>query len=633
MKYFLRFFRFTVILMVGLSIAFLPMLAQANQGTSFRNISPNDPKRQVIQTVLGSSHYSMKSSFGSREWTSGHYGGAWQRARQYFPNHMFYVESDQYFMTHGFTSEGKLYMQVFNSWLLQSCAENHQTFTNQNIVSSYNQMISSGNQQAVSQFQEKLGQLESYFRDEASKNRLKKMLGKRLYNQLLKELREENYHMFAAALLHEGMHAKMDDDATVARIQNDYKSCKLPVQWDEQRAYMAEISYHCRYYNWAVNNINYQWGKISNLLNELERFRNKPKPLSEADKEKIEQIKAKIKAHIALIRLRLREINQSVQRMTGLLANFKKEYVKDNAPADARESIDKLAASVAMFATQVGQTIQNTEALLKQLEQLLHLWNEWAKCNLDKPPSKEAGRDIIKQVRRISWPAPPIKQVEEIKKKAEGEIVKSYGAGPTGSPPGVGQGVTFSGGYQITSVSMDTLNDYIATLNTTWLGNVPGFDWNSGFRLSLGWRFSPNIEVGAAFERQAASTSGVLALPVSQYTSEQTLSGYGVYITALTNEVTPGVRLTGQFGLSYYHATYTETEDAFVTEGTDNTIGWTVAAGMDYALGGNYSFTLQAGYRSAALDDFGVSFFIPGNPPVTLEFSGFYGQVGFSIRF
>ena len=618
--------------MVALSIALLSLPTRANQKTPFNELPVNDPKRVIIQTILRSPQYSMRSRFSPQEWRSGHYGGAWERARQYFPNNMFFVESDEYFMTHGFSAKGRLFIEVYNSAYLQSCVENYQTFQDRNIVNSYNQMLASGNDEAVRSFQEKMGQLESYFRDEASKNHLKKMLGTALYNQLLKELREENYHMFAAALLHEGMHAKMDDDKTVARIQNEYNACTLPVQWDELRAYMAEVNYHSQFYSWAVNNIFANWGQIAKYLGQLEKFRNKPKPLSEQDKEKIEEIKAKIKAHIALIRLRMRELWQSVQRMNSLLGHFKTDYIKDNAPAETRDMIDKLAMDIANFVTQVSTAIQNYEQMLRDLEQVLKLWNEWADCTRPDPPDKDVIDDIVKRGRGFRWPAPPVKQVQDIRKKADDEIVKNYGVDPAGRPEFM-QGLTISGGFQVSSVSMKTINNYIDFLNITWLGDVAGFDWNTGFRVSLGWRFSPHIEVGAAFERQEASTSGRLVLPMSQYTSEHILSMYGIYITGMTREVVPRLRLTGQFGLGYYVATYRETEDSFVTEGDDTTIGWSAAAGMDYALSTNFSLTLQTGYRSATLDDFGVSFFMPESPPAKLEFSGPYGQIGLSIRF
>lgn len=365
-------------------------------------------------------------------WVAGRYHMAWERSGQYFPQHAYFTTSQQYFLTHFFNPLGIQEIEVFDSAMLRLCVENRGTFTREGIVGSYQGMLS-GNPSGAAAFSRKLGALEPYFRDEAAKERLRGMIGGDLFNKLLKELRQENYHMFAGALVHEGMHALMDDPALVAAIQEKYKACTLNVQWDELRAYMAEISYHCRFYNWAVSDMFASWKQIENLLKQLEELRKKPKPLSQADKDRLEAIKAKIKATIALIRLRMREIEESARRIQGLMGSFRQEHLKPAAPAQDRNKIDTIAVAVANFVTAVGQEMQRQGLLLQGLEQHLDLWNRWASCELKSPPEKKIADNILKQAKRTRWPAPPIQQAEELRKRAEKEIVKfeapSGGAG------------------------------------------------------------------------------------------------------------------------------------------------------------------------------------------------------------
>ncbi len=648
-----------ILFIAALTIAsFVPPASVSGQApppppkkTLFSDIPKNDPKRQVIQEVLTSPRSTMRSQFSSGEWTTGHYGGAWGRAQQYFPNHAYFTESDQFFMTHFFNPNGKLEMEIYNSAVLNQCLANRRTFTTRSIVGEYNRMLGS-DPAAARSFQEKMGRLEPYFRDEASKQKLRRMLGDRLYNQLLNELRKENHHLLAGALLHEGMHAEMDDDKLVNRIQSEYKACNLPVQWDELRAYMAEINYHSQFYRWAVGDINSHWRDISDLLSQLEGFRNRKKPLSEADKRKIEEIKAKIKAHIALIRLRIRELWQSAQRMNGLMGHFKTEYLKPDAPDEDRDMIDKITAQIVSFVKDVGDAIKQTEQLLRDLEHILDLWNEWASCKLPDPPEKKLTEDLLKDVPKIKWPAPPGPQAEEIKKKAEREIGKIPGTLPgemPGGPPGSGpgrtpggrstggggfrQGFVVSGNFVLSSPSLKSVNDYISYLNGTWNGDVSAFGAEYGFQISLGWRFIPWLEAGAFFERTSGKVSGSLEAVPSQYTSRHTLSAVGITVGARSAPLLSVVRLVGRAGAGYYMAAYRETEDGFVTEGNDRTFGWSAAAGVDISLSGNLSVTATGGYRSVVLDDFGVSFFRPGSPPVVLEFSGFVAQAGLAFRF
>ncbi|MBC7350085.1 MAG: hypothetical protein H5U05_08955 [Candidatus Aminicenantes bacterium] len=612
----------------------------AQQRMLFKNISPDDPRRTVIQTVLNSPFHSMRFAFSSKEWTSGHYGGAWERARQYFPNHVYYTTSERYFMTHFFNPNGKLEMEIYNSAYLRMSVANYGTFTSRGIVASYRAMRAN-DPAAAQEFASKMGWLEPYFHDEASKNRLKHMIGGKLFDRLLKELRQENYHMFAASLMHEGMHSKMDDGQLARAIQEEYQSCQLPVQWDELRAYMCEINYHNKFYNWAIGNISSSWKQIENLLQQLEAWRKRPKPLTQAEKDKIEAIKAKIKAYIALIRLRMREIWQSVQRIQNLVMNFQKEYLKPNAPPEHRQMLDRLLVSVTDFANKVGDEIMRQELRLRDLEQQLDLWNKWASCENPSPPPKEVAEEIIKQVKGTRWPAPPVDQTEDIRKKAEREIGKLPGS--LGAPAGErigreGRGRTrqnfiFSVLYHGASPSMKDLNGYLDYINQTWEAELKPFGWENGFAVSLGWQWSEVLEVGLTFDRSSTHHSGPLNAVGSVYTSSHSLASYGLYLSARSNEILTATRLVARSALLYCRAHYQEEENGFITAGNDGAIGFSIAAGPEFEVSSSISFFFLGGYRQANFDGFEMSFFIPGSPPVNLEFSGFLLQAGLSVRF
>lgn len=612
----------------------------AQQRILFKDINPSDPRRAVIQTVLNSPFHSMRFAFSSEEWTSGHYGGAWERARQYFPNHVYYTTSERYFMTHFFNPNGKLEMEIYNSAYLRMSMANYTTFTSRSIVASY-QSMRTNDPQASQEFAGKMGWLEPYFRDEASKERLKKMMGEKLFDRLLKELRQENYHMFAASLMHEGMHSKMDDDKLVRAIQEEYQSCKLKVQWDELRAYMCEINYHNKFYNWAIADISASWKQIENLLQELEAWRQRPKPLTQAERDKIEAIKAKIKAYIALIRLRAREIWQSVQRIQDLVMNFQKDYLKPEASPEHRQMLDQMLVSVTDFANRVGDEIMKQELRLQLLEQQLDLWNKWASCENPSPPPKEVIEEIIKQVKGTRWPAPPSDETENIRKKAEREIGKlpgSLGApgGEKGGKAGQersGQNFIFSVVYQGASPSMKAINGYLDYLNQIWSGELKSFGWEHGLGLSLGWQLSPVFEVGLTFDRSSARRSGSLNAVGSVYTSLHTLADYGLYLSVRSKEIFATAWLVARTALFYGRAHYEETENGFITAGNDSNIGFSIAAGPEFEVSSRVSLFILAGYRQANFDGFELSFFMPGSPPVNLQFSGFSLQAGLSVRF
>ncbi|MGZ5488227.1 MAG: hypothetical protein ACXWF4_06815, partial [Candidatus Aminicenantales bacterium] len=89
--------------------------------TLFKDIPSTDPAREVVQTVLGSRFYSMRDGFAGLEWTASGYGGAWERARRYFPRNTYLVRPGTYFMAHGFDADGRLFMEVHESAYLTLC--------------------------------------------------------------------------------------------------------------------------------------------------------------------------------------------------------------------------------------------------------------------------------------------------------------------------------------------------------------------------------------------------------------------------------------------------------------------------------------------------------------------------------
>ena len=154
--------------------------------------------------------------------------------------------------------------------------------------------------------------------------------------------------MLAGGLMHEGMHAGMDD-ALVARVQAEFNAGRRAVQWDEMRAFMAEIGYHGSFCRWAADDIAGQWRQIEGLLGELEKLRKKPALRAEADEVRFEQTRTRAWTFAALVRLRMREIWQSARRMQDLSESFRKDYVRDTPPPDVEELLSKLEHDAAGF--------------------------------------------------------------------------------------------------------------------------------------------------------------------------------------------------------------------------------------------------------------------------------------------
>jgi len=414
-------------------LAVIPILwGQAPTRTLFKDMPTADPRREVIQTVLDSPLEMLRARFPGREWIEGGYRAAWDRARRYFPANAYYVEPGTYFMTHGFGPDGQLFMEIHDSAYLSLSVANRRIFTDGSIVGEYGRMRDAAGESEAAAFQEKTGRLESHFRDEVSKKRLRRMLGEALYFRLLEELREENTHMFAGGLLHEGIHAGMDGEELVARIQADFKGGGLSVQWDELRAFMAEAAFHVSFYRWAVDDIAADVDEVEARLGMLETLRRRPRLVRAQDREKFERATAGIGAAEALVRLRMRELWQSAQRLQGLVAHFQKDYLKPDAPPDVAVLIAKLASAFAGFASDGGESIRRTESALRRLEDVLGQWNEWAAGLRPFPPPVTDSQDVLARVGQAAWPAPPAADADPLKKMAERELVRIRGSLPSG---------------------------------------------------------------------------------------------------------------------------------------------------------------------------------------------------------
>ena len=393
----------------------------ALERTLFKDIPSTDPTREVVRTVLDSRFYSMRDGFAAADWTALGYGGAWERARRYFPGHTYLVRPGTYFMTHGFDAGGRLFMEIHESDYLTLCVRNRRTFVPGSIVEEYGRMLAAANGLEASAFREKTGRLEACFRDDGSHRELRKALGERPYARLLEELREEDYHMLAGGLMHEGMHAGMDD-ALVARVQAEFKAGRRAVQWDELRAFTAEIGYHGPFCRWAAGDIDGLWSEIESSLGRLEGLRKKAALGSAGDKARFEQTRARIGAAAALSRLRMREIWQSARRIEDLAASFRKDYVRGDVPPEVDEMLAALEREAAGFAAASGEAIKATELAVRSLEYVLDTWDAWAAGRRPFPPPVTDSRAVIRSARDVRWPEPAGGAATTLMKRAAREL-------------------------------------------------------------------------------------------------------------------------------------------------------------------------------------------------------------------
>jgi len=391
--------------------------------TLFRDLPSNDPVQEVVETILGSKYAPVKSLFTPDEWTNGGYGAAWDRARSYFPGRVYFVRPGTYFMTHGFDADGRRFMEIHDSPYLSLCVANRITFTPGAIVGDYGRMRAAENGREASAFREKLGRLEEGFRDEKAHRDLRETLGGPLYGRLIQALRDEDYHMLAGGLIHEGMHAALGD-ARAARLQAEFKAGTQPVQWDELGAFMAEAGYHARFGGWAAADIRASWGRIEPLLKGLEKFRRMSRLPAGGSRTGFDRIRAQTWAEAALVRLRAREIWQSARRMEKLVAGFRQDYCRGDAPQDLASLLEKLENGSASFVAAAGEAIQSNELALRALEEVLDAWSAWAGGRRPFPPPITDSQAALKQATGIRWPAADTAAAGALMRRAGEELLR-----------------------------------------------------------------------------------------------------------------------------------------------------------------------------------------------------------------
>jgi hypothetical protein len=373
--------------------------------TLFKDLPATDPVREVVQAVLDLPFDRLRRGLTEREWTAQGFDGAWRRARSYFPSRAYLVRPGTYFMTHGLEADGRLFIEVHDSDYLALAADARQTFAPGAVVRAYADARAAGSPSAAA-FADKMGRLEPFFRDEDSQGRLRRALGGPLHGRLLGELREENFHMLAGGLLHEGAHAGVDD-ATAARVQAEFRSGEGPVQWDELGAFMTEAAYHARFCGWAGTEVVESVRSIEAALSELEPLRRAPALRPGRDQVRFERGRARAWAFAALAHLRMRESWQSARRVKSLVEHFRRDYVRGEAPDDIAGPLTSLDREAAAFVEAQGRAVQAAEYALLSLDATLDLWTDWAENRRPFPPPITDSIRIVSGLSGLVWPDPP----------------------------------------------------------------------------------------------------------------------------------------------------------------------------------------------------------------------------------
>lgn len=213
--------------------------------------------------------------------------------------------------------------------------------------------------------------------------------------------------MLAGGLLHEGFHAGLDG-ALVARVRSEYEAGAIPVQWDEARAFLAEIAYHGLQARRLAADLDAGRDRTAGLMGRLEPLRKKVALGRPADRAAYDALAAGFGAEIAIGRLRTRELWQSVRRVEGLLEGLRRDYVRPGTPGEFEEPLEALERDAAGFADEAEGAIGASELARRGLETLLGQWDEWAVGTRPFPPPITDSVAVTARAAAVAWPAPPV---------------------------------------------------------------------------------------------------------------------------------------------------------------------------------------------------------------------------------
>ena len=139
--------------------------------------------------------------------------------------------------------------------------------------------------------------------------------------------------------------------------------------------------------------------------------------------------------------------------------------------------------------------------------------------------------------------------------------------------------------------------------------------------------------LGVEYENITISTEGILQTYNSVYTNENKVNGIIISLNLRSRAPDKGFSLVGSIGAGQYFSHYYESEDDYVTEGTDNVTGLKASGGVQFSISSFLGIKAEVGYRSLNPDSHDATSFRPGDPPASVGYSGITGEIKAVISF
>ncbi|MCK7481363.1 MAG: hypothetical protein M0C28_32380 [Candidatus Moduliflexus flocculans] len=197
--------------------------------TLFKDLPATDPAREIVRTVLDSPSIPCVTGFTAKAWAADGFRDAWERARTYFPGEDLARRPGD--PLHGprlrsgrEAVHGGPRVRLPHA-LRREQADVHGRLHRRRLRPDARPRPTAGRPRPSAR--RRAGSRPSSATRTAHRA-LRKALGEdRLRRVPRQALREEDYHMLAGGLMHEGMHAGLDD-AVVARLQAEFEAGGAP---------------------------------------------------------------------------------------------------------------------------------------------------------------------------------------------------------------------------------------------------------------------------------------------------------------------------------------------------------------------------------------------------------------------